>query len=71
MGKKSYFEASARERLLGLLDAGSFREFIPPGERASSPHLAQLDQPVAFDDGLIAGSGALDGQRVLAAAQEG
>jgi malonate decarboxylase beta subunit len=68
---KSYSEASARERVLGLLDPGSFREFVPPSERASSPHLAQLDQPVAFDDGLIAGRGLLDGKPVLIAAQEG
>lgn len=69
--RKSYSEASARERVLGLLDAGSFAEFIPPSERASSPHLAQLDQPVAFDDGLIAGRGTLAGKPVLIAAQEG
>lgn len=69
--RKSYSEASARERVLGLLDAGSFEEFVPPSERASSPHLAQLDQPVAFDDGLIAGRGTLAGKPVLIAAQEG
>lgn len=69
--RKSYSEASARERVLGLLDAGSFAEFVPPSERASSPHLAQLDQPVAFDDGLIAGRGTLAGKPVLIVAQEG
>lgn len=69
--RKSYSEASARERVLGILDAGSFIEFVPPSERASSPHLAQLDQPVAFDDGLIAGRGTLAGKPVLIAAQEG
>lgn len=69
--RKSYSEASARERVLGLLDASSFEEFVPPSERASSPHLAQLDQPVAFDDGLIAGRGTLDGKPILIAAQEG
>lgn len=69
--RKSYSEASARERVLGVLDAGSFHEFVPPSERISSPHLTQLDQPVAFDDGLIAGRGTLDGKPVLIAAQEG
>lgn len=69
--RKSFFEASARERLLGLVDAGSFREFIPPEARVSSPHMAMLDQPVAFDDGLIAGAATLDGSAVLIAAQEG
>jgi malonate decarboxylase beta subunit len=67
----SYYEASARERLLGVLDAGSFREFLPPSARVISPHLLQLDTPAAFDDGVIVGAGTLDGKRVLAAAQEG
>jgi malonate decarboxylase beta subunit len=67
----SYYEASARERVQGLLDAGSFREFVGPRARATSPHLAQLDVPGAFDDGVIVGEGMLDGRRVLAAAQEG
>ncbi len=69
--RKSFFEASARERLLGLVDAGSFREFIPPEARVSSPHMAMLDQPVAFDDGVVAGAATLDGGVVLVAAQEG
>jgi malonate decarboxylase beta subunit len=68
---KSYFEASARERLLGVVDAGSFRELVPPAARVTSPHLAQLDQPVAFDDGAIVGAATLDGSPVLLAAQEG
>ncbi|MFC5302255.1 biotin-independent malonate decarboxylase subunit beta [Azospira restricta] len=67
----SYFEASARERLLGVVDAGSFREFVPPAARISSPHLAQLDQPVAFDDGVAVGRATLAGRPVLVAAQEG
>lgn len=69
--RKSFFDASARERLLGLVDAGSFNEFIPPEARMSSPHMAMLDQPVAFDDGLVAGAATLDGRAVLVAAQEG
>jgi len=67
----SYYEASARERVAALLDPGSFREFLPPMARVSSPHLRQLDQPAAFDDGVIVGSGTLSGHPVLAAAQEG
>lgn len=69
--KHSFYEANARRRLLGLLDAGSFRELLPPVERAVSPHLPLLDLPVAFDDGVIVGSGKLDGRPVLAASQEG
>ena len=49
--RHSYYEAGARERLHGLLDAGSFRELLGPAERMTSPHLPPLDAPVAFDDG--------------------
>lgn len=69
--KHSYYEASARQRLDGLLDAGSFHELLPPVERVVSPHLPALDLPVAFDDGVIVGKGMLEGRSVLAAAQEG
>jgi len=67
----SWFLASARDRLAGLLDPGSFVEFLPPSERVRSPHLALFDLPAAFDDGMVVGRGRLDGQGVLAAAQEG
>lgn len=67
----SYLEAGARERLRGVLDPGSFAEILPPARRVVSPHLAQLDTPVAFDDGVIVGEARLDGKRVCAAAQEG
>jgi malonate decarboxylase beta subunit len=67
----SYLELSARERLAQLFDAGSFAEFLPPKARVISPHLAQLDAPVAFDDGVAVGRARLDGELVFAAAQEG
>ncbi|WGG48431.1 biotin-independent malonate decarboxylase subunit beta [Rugamonas sp. DEMB1] len=67
----SYLEANARERLRALFDAGSFKEFVAPAERVVSPHLAQLNAPVAFDDGVAVGSATLDGQAVYTAAQEG
>jgi malonate decarboxylase beta subunit len=67
----SYLELSARERLAQLFDEGSFVEFLPPKARVISPHLAQLDAPVAFDDGVAVGHARLDGQTVFAAAQEG
>ena len=69
--KRSFYEADARHRLLGLLDAGSFRELVPPAERAISPHLPRLDVAVAFDDGVVVGAGTLAGRAVLAASQEG
>ena len=67
----SYLEATARERILQVLDAGSFTELLPPAQRVVSPHLGQLDAPVSFDDGVVIGEGMLAGKPVMAAAQEG
>jgi malonate decarboxylase beta subunit len=67
----SYQEATARQRIAGMLDAGSFDEFLPPRMRITSPHLSQLDAPVSFDDGVAVGRGTIDGRRVFIAAQEG
>lgn len=69
--RNSYYEADARARIAGLLDAGSFREFLGPAQRVISPHLAQLDQPAAFDDGIVVGEGRLRDKHVLVAAQQG
>lgn len=67
----SYQEASARERLQQLFDADSFEEFLPPSARVISPHLGQLNAPVAFDDGVAVGRARLNGVTVYTAAQEG
>ena len=67
----SWFQATARQRVDGLLDPGSFREYLGPAERVQSPHLALFDLPSAFDDGVVIGRGKLDGHDVLLAAQEG
>lgn len=69
--KASWYEASARQRIAGLLEQGSFEEFVGPVERQTSPHLAAFDLPEQFDDGMIVGRGSLAGQAVLVAAQEG
>jgi len=68
---RSYYEATARERLAAIVDPGSLREILPPATRTRSPHLQALDLPTAFDDGVITGSAMLAGQPVLVAAQEG
>jgi malonate decarboxylase beta subunit len=71
MGSLSWYEASARQRIDALVDAGSFSEFIGPERRETSPHLAIFDLPEQFDDGIVIGRGRLDGSPVLVAAQEG
>ncbi len=70
-GKSGWFDATARQRVTGLLDPGSFTEFIGPSERVQSPHLKMFDLPCAFDDGVLIGRGKLKGKDVLIAAQEG
>lgn len=67
----SYLEFSARERIHRMFDPGTFEEFLPPEQRVISPHLAQLDAPVSFDDGVVVGRGLIDGKTVFGAAQEG
>lgn len=69
--RQSWFEATARKRVAGLLDAGSFNEILPPAASTPSPHLAQLDLPGAFDDGVIVGTGQLSGKPIYVIAQEG
>ncbi|MEY4415520.1 MAG: hypothetical protein RIQ53_2813 [Pseudomonadota bacterium] len=69
--RHSWAECTARERLDALVDAGSFHEWLPPAERVSSPHLAALGLPQAFDDGVAVGRATLDGRPIFVAAQEG
>jgi malonate decarboxylase beta subunit len=68
---RSYYESSARARIAGLLDADSFHEWLPAAARVTSPHLATLEQPAAFDDGVIIGHGSIAGKKIFIAAQEG
>ncbi len=67
----SFYEATARQRVAGILDPGSFREILPPTEQRISPHLGMFGAPVAFDDGAVVGEGTLDGKEVYIFAQEG
>ncbi|MEW6624861.1 MAG: biotin-independent malonate decarboxylase subunit beta [Bacillota bacterium] len=69
--KKSFLDATSRERAIGLVDKGSFTEFIGPRDRISSPHLYVLGEAIAFDDGIVTGMG-LSGKRlVFVVSQEG
>jgi malonate decarboxylase beta subunit len=67
----SWYEATARQRIDGLVDAHSFEEFVGPREREISPHLALFDLPEQFDDGIVVGRARLHGAPILIAAQEG
>ncbi|WP_409267821.1 biotin-independent malonate decarboxylase subunit beta [Massilia sp. BHUDP2] len=67
----SYLELTARQRIPAIFDPGSFEEFLPPSARVASPHLAQLDAPVSFDDGVVVGRARIQGRLVFGAAQEG
>jgi malonate decarboxylase beta subunit len=67
----SWYEASARQRVRLMLDAGSFQEFVGPEQREESPHLRVFDLPTQFDDGIIVGRGRIAGAPVFVAAQEG
>jgi malonate decarboxylase beta subunit len=68
---RSYYESSARVRIAGLLDEESFHEWLPASARLTSPHLATLELPAAFDDGVIIGQGNIAGKNIFLAAQEG
>jgi len=67
----SFAELSARQRVQAMVDVGTFKEFLGPSQRVVSPHLAALGVPYAFDDGAVIGSGTLNANAVLIAAQEG
>jgi malonate decarboxylase beta subunit len=71
MSTASYAELSARARLALVVDESSFHEWLPPAQRLTSPHLAQLGVPAAFDDGIAIGRATLEGQAIFVAAQEG
>ncbi len=43
----------------------------PRRSGVTSPHLATLEQPAAFDDGVVIGQGRIAGKRIFIAAQEG
>ncbi len=69
--RQSWYEAGARERIAALVDPRSFAEFVGPECRETSPHLGIFDLPAQYDDGIVVGSGTIDGTPVLVAAQEG
>ncbi len=69
--QNSFYEKTARGRIMHLVDKGSFDEFLRPASTPTSPNLAALDIIGSFDDGVIIGRAKLDEQPVFVIAQEG
>jgi malonate decarboxylase beta subunit len=67
----SFFDASARERAVGLVDYKSFTEFLNPLDRYCSPHLPVLGQAVEFDDGTVCGVGLIGRHPAFVVSMEG
>ena len=63
--RHSYYECRHASASRGLLDAGSFHEWLPPAGRVMSPHLAQLDLPGRIRRRHRRRPRPLRGQRVL------
>ncbi|MFO0823938.1 MAG: hypothetical protein U0792_12650 [Gemmataceae bacterium] len=43
--RQSFYDSTARGRIARLFDAGSFREFLPPTLKQTSPHLGYFNVP--------------------------
>jgi len=71
LNNKSFLESSARERAIGIVDEGTFSEFISPFDRISSPHLPLMGEAVEFDDGIVCGAGLIGRKPVFVISQEG
>ncbi|MDL2258940.1 biotin-independent malonate decarboxylase subunit beta [Eubacteriales bacterium OttesenSCG-928-K08] len=67
----SFYEATARQRAHGLVDAGTFNELGGPNKRLKSPHLPELGEAVSFDDGVVTGVGRIGARPVFVISQEG
>lgn len=68
---KCFLESSARERALGLVDEGTFTEFVGPLDKIYSPHLPLLGEAIEYDDGIVVGVGKIDKKPVFIVSQEG
>ena len=69
--RRSYSEATARQRVAALMDPGSFRELVPPADKCTSPHLDAFRVPVSLDDGVVIGDARAAGRPIGLFAQEG
>ena len=67
----SYYRSGARERAIGIVDCGTFRELLGPRDRMTSPHLPLLGEVVEFDDGMTTGIGKIAKRPVFVVSMEG
>lgn len=69
--KLNFTDTNARERAYGLVDKGSFTEFVSPMDKMPSPHLPVLGEAIEFDDGIVTGIGLIGKRPVFVISQEG
>lgn len=69
--ERSFLEATARQRAIGLADKDSFTELAGPQDRMTSPHLPELGEAISFDDGVVTGVGLIGERPVFIISQEG
>ncbi len=69
--KAKFTETNARERAFGLVDKGTFTEFVSPRDRMPSPHLPVLGEAIGYDDGVVTGIGLIGKRPVFVVSQEG
>lgn len=61
----SFVECNARERILELLDAGTFKELLGPWDELESPHLEPQGIVPQSDDGVVVAKGRINNERAL------
>ena len=71
MQERSFYESTARERAVNLVDKGTFTELLAPIDKMTSPHLPILGEAVSFDDGVVTGVGKIGKRPVFVISQEG
>jgi len=69
--RRSFAEATPRERLRAILDPGTFRELLDPFARVTSPHLAAQRLVAQSDDGVVVARGRLGGADIAGVAIDG
>jgi malonate decarboxylase beta subunit len=71
LADKSFYNATARERAVGLLDQDTFIELLGPDKKMTSPHLPLLGEVVEFDDGMVTALGKIGSRPVYVVSMEG